>query len=118
MREERRQLTGDQVIPEPVELWGKIIGNVSVVMGGKLYVRGAIYGNLVVHNGGRVHVFGHITGSLTVKHGAKVIHSGIVGGDAINSGGRLFIESGARVLGKLKDKSGETTIEPGAQVQQ
>ncbi|HEX3358782.1 MAG TPA: hypothetical protein VHS31_17530, partial [Tepidisphaeraceae bacterium] len=75
----------------------------------KLYVRGAIYGNLIVEFGGRVHVFGNVTGNLTVQRGAKVIHSGIVGGDAVNEGGRLFIDPTARVMGKVKTLSGDTT---------
>ena len=111
MREERRNLSGDQVIPDAIELWGKIAGNVTVEMGGKLYVRGAIYGNLLVNGGGRVHILGHISGDLTVKKGAKVIVSGIVGGDAINEGGRLYLQTGAKVMGKLKELDGETKVD-------
>ena len=61
--------------------------------------------------GGRVHIFGNVTGHLNVEKKSKVIHSGIVGGDAINTGGRLFIESMAKVYGKIKAESGETTNE-------
>ena len=42
----------------------------------------------------------------------KVIHSGVLGADAINLGGRLYIDSAARVLGKVRTEDGETTIEP------
>ena len=56
MREERGQINGNQVISEPLDLWGIISGNVTVVEGGKLYVRGAIYGDLRVSPGGRVHI--------------------------------------------------------------
>jgi cytoskeletal protein CcmA (bactofilin family) len=73
-------------------------------------VRGAIYGNLTVDPGGRVHVFGLIQGNLMVHKGAKVIHSGSVGGDAINLGGRLYIEKDAKVSGKIKAKKGETRV--------
>lgn len=118
MREERGLINGDQVISEPVELWGTIAGNVTVIDSGKVYVRGAIYGDLKVAVGGRVHIFGNVSGSLTVLEGAKVIHSGVLGGDAINEGGRLFIDSSAKVLGKLKHRSGETSVDPKAQVKQ
>ena len=43
--------------------------------------------------------------------GAKVIHSGVVGGDALNDGGRLYIESMARILGDLDTIGGETRDE-------
>jgi cytoskeletal protein CcmA (bactofilin family) len=111
MREERGQLAGEVVVYEPFNLWGSIGGDVKVIEGGKLYVRGAIYGDLLVEYGGRVHIFGNITGSLTVHRGAKVIHSGVLAGDAINQGGRLFIESMAKIHGKVKTKKGETTDE-------
>ena len=113
MREERGQLSGDVVIYEPFTLWGSAGGHVKVIEGGKFYLRGTIYGNLHVEFGGRVHIFGNVVGNLTVDKGAKVVHSGIISGDAINNGGRLFIESMAEVRGKVKDREGaETTIQP------
>jgi cytoskeletal protein CcmA (bactofilin family) len=109
MRDERGQIGGDVIFSEPCNLWGSVGGNVTVVQNGKLYVRGAIYGNLIVEYGGRVHIYGNLTGNLTVQRGAKVIHSGVLGGDAINDGGRLFIEYTAKVMGNVKTVSGETT---------
>jgi cytoskeletal protein CcmA (bactofilin family) len=108
MREERGTITGDQKIYEPCNIWGSVAGNVTVIQGGKVYVRGAIYGDLEVEYGGRVHIFGNVTGNLIVHRGAKVIHSGVVGGDVINDGGRLYIESMSTIGGKLKLKDGET----------
>jgi cytoskeletal protein CcmA (bactofilin family) len=116
MREERGNLAGNQVISEPYTLWGSVAGDVTAAKGSKFYLRGAIYGNLIVSRGGRVHIFGNISGSLMVAEKAKVIHSGMLGGDAINNGGRLYIDGTAKVLGKVKTNAGETTIEPQAQV--
>jgi hypothetical protein len=116
MREERGTLNGNQVITEAVDLWGVISGNCMVVDGGKVYVRGAIYGDLKVAHGGRVHIYGNVSGHLTVLEGAKVIHSGVLGGDAINEGGRLFIDGSARVLGKVRTITGETNVDPKAQI--
>jgi len=116
MREERGTLSGNQVVSEPLDLWGTISGNVTVVDGGKVYVRGAIYGHLKVAHGGRVHIYGNVSGDLIVLEGAKVIHSGVLGGDAINEGGRLFIDSAARVLGGVRTDSGETKVDPKAQI--
>jgi predicted acyltransferase (DUF342 family) len=112
MREERGQVAGDVVVYEPFTLWGSVGGSVKVIEGGKLYLRGSIYGDLVVEFGGRVHIYGNLTGNLTVERGAKVIHSGVIGGDAINQGGRIFIEAGSKVAGKIKTRSGETTVDP------
>jgi cytoskeletal protein CcmA (bactofilin family) len=111
MREERGKLKGNLVINELYTLWGMIVGNVKVIHGGKLYLRGSIYGNLTVESGGRAHIFGNIQGNLTVSGDAKVIHSGVIGGDVLNRGGRLYIEQIAKVMGKVKTKTGETTLE-------
>ena len=111
MREERGKLSGDCAIDELYTLWGMIVGDVTVVEDGKLYLRGSIYGDLTVENGGRAHIFGNLQGSLIVKRGAKVIHSGVIGGDILNRGGRIFIDQGAKTMGKIKTKAGETTFE-------
>ncbi len=108
MREERGQVAGNLSIHETYTLWGSVGGNVTVVPGGKFYLRGAIYGDLIVEPGGRVHIFGNITGDLTLYEDTKVIHSGTILGDAINRGGRLYIERDAKVHGKVKTKAGET----------
>ncbi len=111
MREERGQLTGDRVISEPYTLWGKIAGNLTVVDGGKLYVRGNVFGDLIVQEGGRAHILGNVKGTVTIMPRTKVIIGGIIGGDVLNQGGRLFIEHSAKLLGKVKTKDGETTFE-------
>ena len=111
MREERGKLSGDFTIAELYTLWGMIVGTVSVVENGKLYLRGSIYGDLAVEEGGRVHIFGNLQGNLIVHKGAKVIHSGVIGGDITNRGGRIFIELAAKTMGKIKTKSGKTEFE-------
>ncbi len=111
MREERGRIGGDFVIYEPFTLWGVVGGNVTVIDGGKFYSRGLIYGNLVVEKGGRVHIFGNVSGNLTLHEKTKVIVGGHIGGDIINNGGRLYIEKGAMIDGKVKTHSGETKVE-------
>jgi predicted acyltransferase (DUF342 family) len=116
LREERGQLSGDQIISEPVELTGNISGDAVVIDGGKLYMRGSVYGDMHVEEGGRVHIFGHLMGSLHVEKGAKVIVSGVVGRDCHNNGGRLYIDAMARVGGKIRTREGETRVDPHAKV--
>jgi cytoskeletal protein CcmA (bactofilin family) len=108
MQDERGNISGDITIKNEYTLWGSIAGEVTVAKNGKFYMRGTIYGNLVVQDGGRVHTFGNIQGNLTVHEGAKVIHGGVLGGDAINMGGRLYIDHDARIDGKVRTHSGET----------
>jgi cytoskeletal protein CcmA (bactofilin family) len=110
MREERGTIAGDLVVAEELTLWGSVGGNVSVIEGGKFYMRGACYGDITVEWGGRLHIFGRVIGTLTVRRGAKVIHSGVLGGDAINKGGRLYIDSTATINGKIKTLKGETEM--------
>ena len=110
-KQERANLAGDQVFADALEFLGKVTGNVRIVDGGKVYLRGAIYGDLTVEDGARVHIYGHISGDLTVHTGAKVIHSGLIGGNAINDGGRLYVDVDGRVNGKVRTHDGETRIE-------
>ncbi len=112
MREERGTIAGPLVVHEPFTLWGSVGGDVIVVEGGKFYMRGSIYGSLNVEYGGRVHIYGNIAGNLKVARGSKVIHSGVVAGDAVNEGGRLYIDATAKVQGKIKTLKGETKVEP------
>ena len=112
MREERGTMAGPLLVHEPFTLWGSVGGDVTVVEGGKFYMRGSIYGNLNVEYGGRVHIYGNIAGNLKVARGTKVILSGIIVGDAVNEGGRLYIDAVAKVQGKIKTLKGETKIEP------
>ena len=112
MREERGQVGGDVLIYEPYTLWGSIGGNVKVIERGKFYLRGAVYGDIVVEYGGRMHIFGRVTGNLTVERGAKVIHSGVIGGDVTNNGGRLYVDHGATINGRIRALKGETKLPP------
>jgi carbon monoxide dehydrogenase subunit G len=96
-------------------LWGSVGAATSIVVeGGKFYLRGSIYGSLnrrVRRPRPRVTV--NITGNLKVARGTKVIHSGVViAGDAVNEGGRLYIDATAKVEGKIKTIKGETKVEP------
>jgi len=116
MKEERGQLKGEQVIDGPYTLWGSIAGDVTAINGSKFYARGTIYGDLTVLHGGRVHVYGNVTGTLTVKDGAKVIVSGQIGRDAVNLGGRLYVDASAVIHGKVRSDEGETQVDPKAQV--
>ena len=111
MREERGAVAGDLVVDEPYTLWGSVGGTVTVVDGGKFYMRGSIHGDLNVEYGGRVHVFGNVAGSLKVTRGTKVIVSGTILGDAVNEGGRLFVDLAGEVRGKVKAIKGETKVE-------
>jgi len=112
MREERGRIVGDVTVNEQYTLWGMIAGNVRVIKGGKLYLRGSVYGSVTVEKDGRAHVFGNVQGSLTVDEEAKVVHSGTIGGDIINRGGRVFIEQSAKTMGKIKTtKEGKTSFE-------
>ena len=113
MKEERGRVYGDITVSEHYTLWGAVSGDMRVVEGGKVWLRGHVGGDLIVDFGGRVHVFGHVAGNLMMFRGSKVILSGVIGGNAGNANARLFINRHGRVLGKTKTsgKHGETQIE-------
>ena len=104
------------MVSEPYTLWGSVAGNVTATNGSKFYVRGTIYGDLTLLVGGRCHVYGKVTGNLVVKDGAKVIVSGIVGKDAVNEGGRLYVDANAEIMGRVRTEDGETQVDPNAKV--
>jgi cytoskeletal protein CcmA (bactofilin family) len=116
MREERGAVAGPIVVHEPYTLWGTAGGTVTVVEGGKFYLRGTILGDLAVEYGGRVHIYGSVAGNLKVARGAKVIVSGTIAGDATNEGGRLYVDTLGEIKGKVKTLKGETKLEPKAGV--
>ena len=53
-------------------------------------------------------MFGSVAGSLKVARGTKVIVSGTINGDAVNEGGRLYVDLAGEVKGKVKTLKGET----------
>lgn len=110
MREERGTVSGEVVVYEPYTLWGSILGNVRVVDGGKFYVRGLVYGDVDVEPGGRMHVLGRVSGDVRLARGTKVILGGLVGGKVTNEGGRLYVELGTVVEGKIITRAGETKM--------
>jgi len=113
MRDERENLTGDVKIDEPCTLWGTVVGNVRVVDGGRFYLRGRVYGTVHVEAGGRAHLLGSVQGDLVLERHTKVILSGVVGHNAINRGGRLYVQPNATILGTVKTESGKTVHETG-----
>ena len=115
MREERGIITGDVVVYEHFDLWGTISGGVKVIEQGKLYVRGKVYGDLVVEKGGRCHIYGAVSGRVTVHRGGKCLVSGMIGGNAVNRGGRLWVEQAAKVMGHIEKHGGDTVVEDAAQ---
>ena len=112
MREERGTVQGPIEVDEKYNLWGQVHGDVKVLDGGKMYVRGTIHGDLIVDFGGRVHIYGQVTGNLTMFEGTKVINSGTIMGSATNKGGRFYVDKDGEVLGKIKTEDhGKTVVE-------
>ena len=115
MKEERGRIDGDITIDEPYTLWGGVTGDLRIVEGGKVYVRGNVAGDIIMEFKGRAHIFGHIGGNLMLFRGAKVVLSGVCAGNASNNNARLFIDEHGQVLGKVKTigKHAETHINNG-----
>lgn len=112
MREERGRVTGPIEVAEPYTLWGTVHGDVKVLDGGKMYVRGNIFGDLIVDFGGRVHIFGHVSGDVLIFRGTKVINSGTIGGNCTNKGGRFYQDTHGSTIGKIKtEDAGKTVVE-------
>ncbi|MEL7240512.1 MAG: hypothetical protein AAGK78_16770, partial [Planctomycetota bacterium] len=104
VKEERGRVDGDITINEPYTLWGSVTGDLRVVEGGKVYVRGNVGQDLIVDFKGRVHVYGHVGGNIVLFRGAKLILSGVCAGNVENKNARFYTDEHGKVLGKVKTK--------------
>ena len=111
MREERGMIAGELDVRETLTLWGTVAGNVRVGLGGKFYLRGTVYGSVQVDPGGRANLLGSVKGNVSLDEETKVIVSGLIAGNAVNKGGRLYIERAANILGKVRTDAGKTVVE-------
>jgi cytoskeletal protein CcmA (bactofilin family) len=95
MRSEQKQIEGDVVLSDELQLYGQVTGSVTV------------------EDGGVLHVFGMVGKSVTVKAGGTATVHGMVSGDVRNEGGGLHIRG--MVLGRVTTiPPGKTVIEPAA----
>src|ERR1700733_8922198 len=101
MRKERNKIVGDQTINELYTLWGMIVGNVTVVEGGKLYLRGSIFGSLSIAPGGRAYFFGWVRGAVAAEKKARLLDRGSVVGHLISRGGRIHFDLAPKTGGKV-----------------
>ena len=104
MKEERGRIDGNMTVDYPLTMWGSVTGDMKVVEGGKVYVRGNVGGDLIVDFKGRVHVYGHIGGNITLFRGAKLILSGVCAGNVDNQNARFYTDEHGKVLGKVKTR--------------
>ena len=115
MRELREKIYGDVVIDYSCDLAGGcgVSGDMKVIDGGKVHIRGHVGGDLIVDDGGRAHVLGRVDGNVMMFRGSKVVISGVIGGNVTNKDARLYINKNGRVLGRRKTvgKYAETQIE-------
>ena len=118
MKEERGRINGDITINEPYTLWGTVGGDLRVVEGGKVYVRGNVVGDLICDFKGRVHVYGHVGGDIILFRGAKLILSGVCAGNVQNQNARFYTDENGQVLGRVKTegKHAESHLHNGFEV--
>jgi len=91
-----RTMDGPVTLTENTELWGTVMGDVTVSASCKLEVKGSVQGNMVIERGAAVYVDGSVIGD--VKNAGRIEVYGILKGQIIDAGGEVYIDDRAMVL--------------------
>ncbi|TLZ90400.1 MAG: hypothetical protein E6K04_07350 [Methanobacteriota archaeon] len=94
--------------PRPTTMTGLVRGDLFVRDNSVCDVTGMVSGNLLAERTGKALLHGLVTKAAKSAGGDLEIY-GMVQGDVINEGGRLFVDKGAVVRGKV---IGQTHIGP------
>lgn len=92
-------IEGDYTVTGDLTLLGMVTGSITVVAGGRLYLRGTCANNLIVKLGG----FAFVTGTVgnDVHNAGSVDVEGTVNGSVLSIGASFKKSSGAFIRGAL-----------------
>lgn len=90
--------------PRPTTMTGLVRGDLFVRDNSVCDVTGMVSGNLLAERSGKAILHGLVTKAAKAAGGDLEIY-GMVQGDVVNEGGRLFVDKGAVVRGKVVGQS-------------
>lgn len=99
--------------PRPTQMTGLVRGDLFVRDNSVCEVTGMVSGNLLAERTGRAILKGMVTKSAKATGGDIEIY-GMVVGDVINEAGRVYIDKGALVKGKVVGQTSEAPLPPPA----
>src|SRR5207247_4824682 len=97
--------------PRPTTMTGLVRGDLFVRDNSVCDVTGMVSGNLLAERTGKAILHGLVTKAAKSAGGDLEIY-GLVQGDVINEGGRLFVDKGAVVRGKVVGQTHNGAIAP------
>jgi hypothetical protein len=97
--------------PRPTTMTGLIRGDLFVRDNSVCDVTGMISGNLLAERTGKAVLRGLVTKSCKAVGGDLEVY-GLVLGDVMNDGGRIYVDKGAVVRGKVVGQALQTPIPP------
>jgi len=97
--------------PRPTTMTGLVRGDLFVRDNSVCDVTGMVSGNLLAERTGKAVLHGLVTKAAKSVSGDLEIY-GMVQGDVINEGGRLFVDKGAVVRGKVIGQTHQGPIPP------
>ena len=92
-------IKGDFTVVGDFTLAGTVTGSITVLAGGRLYLRGTCMNNMIVQSGGAAFVFGTV--GSDVHNAGNVEIEGTVNGSVLSIGAPFRKSDGAFIRGSL-----------------
>ncbi|HKW43838.1 MAG TPA: hypothetical protein VJP06_06590 [Thermoplasmata archaeon] len=97
--------------PRPTTMTGLVRGDLFVRDSSVCDVTGMVSGNLLAERTGKAVLHGLVTKAAKAAGGDLEIY-GLVQGDVVNEGGRVFVDKGAVVRGKVVGQTHSAPVPP------
>jgi len=97
--------------PRPTQMTGLVRGDLFVRDNSVCEVTGLVSGNLLAERTGKAILKGMVTKSAKATGGDIEIY-GMVAGDVVNEGGRVYVDKGSLVKGKVVGEVHESPLPP------
>ncbi len=99
--------------PRPTQMTGLVRGDLFVRDNSLCEVTGMVSGNLLAERTGRAVLRGLVTKAAKTAGGDLEVF-GMVQGDVVNEGGRIYVDKGAVVKGRIVGEVSPTPLPPAA----
>ncbi len=99
--------------PRPTQMTGLVRGDLFVRDGSTCEVIGMVSGNLLAERTGKAVLKGMVAKSAKAAGGDLEVY-GMVVGDVVNEGGRIYIDKGSLVKGKVTGAVSDAPLPPPA----
>ncbi len=99
--------------PRPTQMTGLVRGDLFVRDGSTCEVIGMVTGNLLAERTGKAVLKGMVSKNAKATGGDLEVY-GLVAGDVVNEGGRVYIDKGSLVKGKVSGAVSDAPLPPAA----